>query len=107
MGAYELSTANDAVPVACAASLEPEMMPGAPITLGTMKAVNKSHTRLQNTPTTMSTQATLISTALWRFFANTRMQNGITRPQMISNQKKGAVGPVVKSAKVSAPAAPG
>ena len=83
------------------------MMPGAPITLGTMKAVNKSHTRLQNTPTTMSTQATLISTALWRFFANTRMQNGITRPQMISNQKKGAVGPVVKSAKVSAPAAPG
>ena len=77
------------------------------MTLNCTNEVSNSHTRLKNTPTTTHTLATATNPMRARFFANTRMQNGMSTPTMISNQKNGAVAPVAMMASVSAPAAPG
>ena len=72
-----------------------------------MNEVNKSHRRLQSTPAMTSTLAPTTSPVRSRLFANTSTRNGTTKPPTISNQKNGDVGPLVMSASVSAPAAPG
>ena len=64
---------------------------------GTINEVSRSQIRLQNTPKITSMQAMFTANARSRFFAKARMQNGITRPQIISNQKNGAMDPAVSS----------
>ena len=68
-------------------------MPLAPTMLGTAKPVNMSQQRLQNTPATTSAEAAPTTFMLRRFFANTSRQKGMTKPQITSNQKNGAVPP--------------
>ena len=91
----------------CWAAAVPSETPGAPATLNPTKEVSSSHTRLKNTPATTHTLAAATKPIRARFFANTRMQNGMRMPTTISNQKNGAVAPVAMMASVSAPAAPG
>ena len=106
VGAYEPARAHMPAPPCCAAVV-PSDTPGAPATLSSTNEVSSSHTRLKNTPATTHTLAAATRPMRARFFANTRMQNGMSSPMTISNQKNGAVAPVAMMASVSAPAAPG
>ena len=93
------------MPLECAATLEPDEMPGAPAILGWINEVNRSQIRLHNTPSTTSTLAPITSPVRWRFLANTRMQKGTIKPAATSNQKNGAVAPENISPRSCAPPA--
>ena len=90
-GAYQLVAAHTSMPEVAADV--PSMRPGPPKVFGVMNELNSSHTRLQNTPTTTHAEENTMRPVFWRFFANTRMVNGMSTPTMISIQKYGAVAP--------------
>ena len=98
-GAYVPVSAHMLEPP-CWAAAVPSETPGAPATLNPTKEVSSSHTRLKNTPATTHTLAAATKPIRARFFANTRMQNGMRMPTTISNQKNGAVAPVAMMASV-------
>lgn len=71
----------------------PSVTPGEPSTFGNLNDVNSNQTRLQKTPMIMSTDENITKPVFSLFRLNSKIESGMTNPNITCPQKNGAMDP--------------